>query len=81
MKVTIYGIQHDVKWTYQGNTGSNQRLHVIHTDNPLPAPDDGYRVESIKIKKDFDLSSFQAGDEVNIFYDRYGNVEQIIKVK
>lgn len=79
MKVNVYGIQRHVKWSYNGQTGENQRLHVMY-DQPLQSPDEGYRVESIKVPSKVDLSKIKAGDVIEIYFNRYGAVDQVVKV-
>lgn len=78
MKVTVFGVQHNVRWHYKDQEGTNQRLHIVYPDQ-LQAPDSGVRVEAIKISKNVDLSHISAGDTVEIFYNRFGNVEQVVK--
>lgn len=78
MKAKVYGIQRNVKWTYQDKSGTNQRLHICYPDQ-LPDPDEGYRVESLKVSAHVDLSSIHPGDVVEIYFNRFGNVEQVVK--
>lgn len=79
MKAKVYGIQRDVRWNYNGQSGSNQRLHLCYPDK-LPAPDEGYRVETMKVSKKVDLSGITAGDTVEIYFNRFGAVETVVKV-
>lgn len=79
MKAKVYGIQRNVKWTYQDKSGTNQRLHVLYPD-ALPGDDEGYRVECIKVSHNVDLQDVHPGDVVEIYFNRFGNVEQVVKV-
>lgn len=79
------GIQRHCQWSYNGSTGVNQRLHLVHLDelvNSKPDDDNEGRIcEVVKIPLRLDLSNIHAGDNVNILYNRYGQVEMIEKIK
>lgn len=78
MKATVYGIQRKVHWIYKDQEGYNQRLHIMYPDQ-LTGDDEGYRVEAIKIPLKIDLSSIHPGNEVEIYFNRFGAVESVVR--
>lgn len=85
MKFKVLGIQRHVNWTYNGSSGVNQRLHVVNIEqmkNQNPDDDnEGRRVEVVKVPLRIDLSGIHPNDDVSIFYNRFGQVDQIERVK
>lgn len=79
MRAKLCGIQYVVKWHYQDKSGTNQRIHVMYPDK-LEAPDQGFRVESIKVNNRVQLQGLHANDDIEIYFDRFGNVESVVKV-
>lgn len=80
MRAQVYGIQRKVKWSYQGQEGFNQRLHVIYPDEMKDENSEGFRVEQIKVSMKVPLNKICVNDTVEIYYNRYGQVDQVIKV-
>lgn len=82
MKATVYGIQRKVKWSYQGREGFNQRLHLVYPEemNNNETQEYGFRVESLKVPGRVDLSKIKVNDMIEIYYNRYGQVESVVKI-
>lgn len=85
MKFRVMGVQRHVNWSYNGSTGVNQRLHLVRLDELInQKPDDdneGRFCEVVKVPLRVDLHDVHAGDNIEIFYNRFGQVEYIQKVK
>lgn len=85
MNYKVAGVQRNVKWLYQGQTGVNQRLHLVQeekmTNKNLGDDNEGFYVEVVKVPLRVDLSNIHPNDIVSVFYNRFGQVEQIQKVK
>lgn len=85
MNYKVAGVQRNVKWSYQGQTGVNQRLHLVQEEkmsNRNQGDDnEGFYVEVLKVPLRVDLSNIHPNDIVSVFYNKYGQVEQIQKVK
>lgn len=78
MRVSIVGWSAVKEGVFQDRPYRNRMLYVMYLDTP----DDvvGNKVECVKLKGDkTDMSGFLVGDTVNVFYDRYGNVDTICK--
>lgn len=84
MTYKVMGVQRHVKWAYQGKTGVNQRLHVVGFEQMINRESDddneGRIVENIKVPLRCDLSHVHANDFVEIYYNRYGQVDIVKKV-
>lgn len=60
----------------QGRTVNGTRLHMTYDNNRV----DGSAVDCVFVGDRVEMPDIQLGDEINIFYNRYGSVESIMKV-
>ena len=79
MLFRILGIE-DVNYTSRRTgrqvRGTNLHCTIPHSDGD-PVGLKGDRVERLYVKEDIDCASFSVGDDIEVYYNRYGNVDTI----
>lgn len=56
--------------------GTNLHCQIPHSDRE-PINLQGERVERLYVKEDIDCSALSVGDDIEVFYNRYGNVDAV----
>lgn len=75
MKCRIVGIERlDYTSKRTGKQVTGTRLHCINLDHKI---DFGDSVENMYVKDTIDCDCFGIGDEVNVYYNRYGSVDDV----
>lgn len=82
MNKIIVGIEKNIPWTYEGRSGVTNRLYTIDAEdqnytNSRGAQLIGKRIEVVKLPSAISPDAFMPGDEIQVFYNRYGQVEAI----
>lgn len=82
MSKKIIGIERNIPYDFQGHKGVTNRLYLIDPDESSYSRDNGSdfigrKCEFVKVPRSFNVNDFAVGDEINVFYNRYGQVEQI----
>lgn len=74
----ILGISEKRKGEYNGRPWSNTLIFAVNFD--AQHIKEGVWVDTLKVPDRIDISSLKVGDEVNVYYNRYGNIDVISKV-
>lgn len=82
MNKVIVGIESNIPWEYQGRSGLTNRLYTIDAEDQdytsqRGAHLRGKRIEVVKLPASIAPDAFMPGDEIQVFYNRYGQVEAI----
>lgn len=82
MSLVIVGIEKNIPWSMEGRSGKSNRLYCEDTKESAytrqnGAQFEGKHIEIVKIPSSIDASQFAVGDEINVYYNRFGNVETI----
>ena len=62
---------------YQGKPYSGKRLFCQYPDSYQSPRLKGVKVELVKVSDNLSIPDIQPGDDVEVFYNRYGNVENV----
>lgn len=81
MKVKVVGFSAVRTGTYQGKDYSNRKISYI-IDDPDFAPKDytGRKCEEVTIPSAIDMSRIKEGDIVKLEYNRWGKVQNLVKI-
>ena len=81
MKVKVVGFSAIRSGQYQGRDYSNRKLSYI-IDDPDFSPKDyvGRKAEEVTIPSTIDMSRIKEGDTVKLEYNRWGKVQNLIKL-
>jgi len=78
MKIKIVGIQNvDYKSKKTGKDVKGHNLYCVY-DEASPSLV-GQKTESFWLRNDLQVDSFKPGDNVNVYFDRFGHIESIGK--
>lgn len=83
----LVGINRKAKWNFtdpqtkEKREGYNQRLYVIDLNQMSGDDQEGCRTDTIKCPIGLDTSSLKVGDNYDIFFNKFGTVQDIYKVK
>lgn len=85
MEKIICGIERDIPYDFQGKKGVTNRLYVMDSEVSHFRRDNGssftgQRTEFIKVRESINISEFMPGDVIRCYYNRFGQVEEIVKV-
>lgn len=77
MKAVVVGFSGVREGDYNGRHWRNRQLYINRFDK---LPDDviGQCAETLKVSADLDLSDIAVGQEVEIYYNRYGRVDAVV---
>lgn len=77
MMYKILGIENvDYESRKTGRRVRGTNLHCVRGDKPANMVD-GDAVERLYIKQDIDCSSLQVGDNIEVYYNRFGSVDSV----
>lgn len=85
MDKIIIGIEKNIPYDYQGRKGTTNRIYLIDSEETVFSRDNGSsfsgrRSEFVKVPKSIDIEQFHTNDHIKVFYNRYGQVDEIVKV-
>ena len=85
MNKIIVGIEKNIPYDFKGRKGTTSRLYVIDAEEQVFSRQNGSdfigrHAEFVKIPKSVNPDDFAPDDEITIYYNRYGQVEEIVKV-
>lgn len=86
MEKIIIGIERNIPYDFNGRQGVTNRFYLMDCDDQSFSRDNGSsfigrHAEFVKVPKSVKLDDFGLGDKINVFYNRYGQIEEIQKVK
>lgn len=81
MKVKVVGFSAVRTGNYQGKDYSNRKISYI-IDDPDFSPKDytGRKCEEVTIPSTIDMSRIKEGDIVKLEYNRWGKVQNLVKI-
>ena len=85
MDKIIVGIETNIPYDFQGKKGVTNRFYLTDDEDQSFSRDNGSafvgrHVEFIKVPKDINISEFGLGDLIRPYYNRYGQIVDIIKL-
>ena len=73
----VVGIVHS-SGEYNGRQYDNYNLHCLRDARPEYSNEQGQITEVVKIKaSDFSKYNISLGDEIKVYYDRFGRIDEI----
>lgn len=85
MEKVIVGIEVGIPYEFQGRKGTTNRFYLLDKESTVYTKNNGsyfngQKTEYIKVPSSVDVNQFSLGDIIHCYYNRYGNIEEIVKV-
>lgn len=83
MSLIIVGIEKNKSWKWEGRSGVASYLYCYDDNIRDDKPNEnghyfrGSRIERVKLPTSIDADSFDVGQKINVYYNRFGSCEAV----